>query len=75
MQSPADRPKFDDVVQLCNESVILQALTLRQSFENENDFIVALSRAGFENARIATLVGKSTAAVRSAVNRAKKNRG
>ncbi len=63
---------FSDLVRLANESVTLQAIALRHSFDNKADFIAALSRAGFENARIASFLGESTTAVRSAVNRSKK---
>lgn len=75
MQTPTETPELGDLVRLCNESVVLQALALRQRFENETDFMVALSEAGFENARIAVFLGKTTGAVRMAVNRAKAKRG
>lgn len=75
MQDPSDTPKVEELVRLCNESVVLQALALRHSFENKAEFIVTLSRAGFENARIAEFLGETTASVRSAVNRDKKKRG
>lgn len=66
---------LSDLTKLANESVVLQALALRQNYESKADFIVALSQAGFENARIALFLGDSTASVRSAVNRAKKANG
>ena len=75
MQSRTKIPELDDLVRLCNESVVLQALAFRRSCENKLEFTVTLSQAGFSNARIAEFLGESTASVRSAVNRAKKNRG
>ncbi len=74
---PEQDPKADlqDLIRLTDESVVLQAVALRLCFENKSDYIVALSRAGFENARIGTFLGDSTASVRSAVNRAKKADG
>ena len=75
MQSRTKIPELDDLVRLCNESVVLQALAFRRSCENKLEFTVALSQAGFPNARIAEFLGESTASVRSAVNRVKKNRG
>ena len=75
MQSLAENPEFSDLERLCNESVVLQALAFRRSCENKLEFTVTLSQAGFPNARIAEFLGESAASVRSAVNRAKKNRG
>ena len=60
------------IAAVLDESVRLQAIALRHVFESKADFIEALSLAGFENARIASFLGDSTASVRSAVNRAKK---
>lgn len=71
----SDDASIDTLVRLSNESVVLQALALRRSFDSKADFIEALSLAGFENARIAQFLGETTASVRSAVNRAKKSRG
>lgn len=75
MQPPADSPELDDLVRLCNESVVLQALAFRHSFDDKADFIDALSRAGFANARIAEFLGETAGSVRMAANRAKKKRG
>ena len=66
---------LDDLVRLMNESVALQALALRLRFDTKAEFIVMLSQAGFENARIASFLGDTTDSVRSAVNRAKKGNG
>ncbi len=66
---------LDDLVRLTNESVALQALALRLNLETKAEFIVMLSQAGFENARIASFLGDTTASVRSAVNRSKKVNG
>lgn len=66
---------WKELVRLTNESVVLQALALRRCFESKAEFIVALSQAGFGNARIASFLGDTTASVRSAVNRAKKADG
>lgn len=72
MTSIEDDSNLRDLVRLCNESVVLQAVALRQSIDSKSDFIVALSRAGFENARIAEFLGETTDSVRSTVNRARK---
>ena len=67
--------QFDDVTKLLNELVTLQALVLRQHFKNNSELIVALSKAGFENPRIASLVGATTDTVRGVVNKAKDSKG
>lgn len=72
MSDSAFEGEVEKLVRLSDEMVRIQAIVLRQSFESKSDFILALSQAGFENARIASLLGDSTASVRSAVNRAKK---
>lgn len=60
-----------DVERLLDELVRLSAIALRQGFDGKADYIVTLSRAGFENARIAEFLGDSTDSVRSPVNRAR----
>lgn len=75
MISPDNAPELANLVRLCNESVVLQAVALRRSFDDKSEFIVTLSRAGFPNSRIAEFLGDTTGAVRSAVNRAKRDRG
>lgn len=66
--------ELDDVANLLNDLAILQVVALRQGFASNSELIVALSEAGFENSRIAGLVGTSTPTVRSAVNRAKEKK-
>ena len=67
--------QLDDVAKLLSELVTLQALALRQHFKHNSELIVALSRVGFENPRIASLVGATTDTVRGAVNKAKESKG
>ena len=75
MQSTEGTPELGDLVRLCNESVVLQAVALRQGFDDKSEFIAILSGTGFPNSRIAEFLGETTDSVRSAVNRAKKKRG
>ena len=74
MKLTEEDSSLSDLVRLCNESVVLQAVALRQNFDDKSEFIAALSGAGFANSRIAEFLGESTDAVRSAVNRAKKKK-
>lgn len=67
--------QLDDVTTLLNDLVTLQALLLRQHFNHNSELIVALSKAGFENPRIASLIGATTDTVRGAVNKAKDSKG
>ena len=66
--------QLDDVTELLDELVTLQALVLRQHFQHNSELIVALSKAGFENPRIATLVGATTDTVRGAVYKDKQSK-
>ncbi|MDE0235919.1 MAG: hypothetical protein OXN95_01690 [bacterium] len=66
--------QLGEVADLLGELVALQAIALRQHFKHNSELIVAMSKAGFENPRIASLVGATTDTVRGVVNKAKGNK-
>lgn len=57
--------------ELFDELVRLQALSLRRSLDTQAEAILALAQAGFENSRIAALLGTIPATVRTTRNKAK----